>query len=395
MTRPGSNMAFRSTLSQRVDALDALYEAIERLEQDRAWAPDLVTLFCTPHHVPLFEDMVEVLQQQFPHSMLIGCSAIGVIGGGHEAERREALSLSVGLLPGATLHPVRLEGDMDPDPDWVSQLGPFERDPHFVLLPDPFTCDVDVLLSLLDDAFPDGSKVGGLISGADAPGDSVMVLDGNVYRDGLVGVAIAGEAHVDPIVAQGCRPIGDAMIVTRIRDNVVYELNVGKPVDALQNVYRHLSPRDQELCHHSLFLGVEMHSKTGTYGQGDFLLGDVLGMDPKSGAMAIGRPVRDYQVVQFHLCDAETSAVDLRRQLVALNPRAQGGTQAAMLFCCVGRGEALYGVPDHDADMIRRHLGDVPVFGFFSSGEIGQVGRRTFVHGYTTAAALLQPRKAG
>lgn len=380
---------FRSTLSQRVDAQTALDEALAELDASGAPTPDLVTLFITPHHVHAAGQLSAMVRARFPGALLIGCSAEGVIGGGHEADRREALSLTVGWLPGTRVHPVRLEGRVDPTADWVAGLGTFATPPHFVLMPDPYSCDMDRILPLLDAAFPTSSKTGGLISGGDGPGDSVLFLGDEVHYDGLVGIAIEGDAGVQPLVAQGCRPIGDAMIITRLRDNVVYELNVGKPVKALQDVYRHLDPRDQERCHDSLFLGIEMDSKPDGYQQGDFLLGDVLGMDPRTGAMAVGRPVHDYQVVQFHLRDAATSARDLSNKLAQLDASVQSRTRAAMLFSCVGRGEALYGVQDHDAELLKRHLGEMPVFGYFSNGEIGRAAGRTFVHGFTTTAALL------
>jgi small ligand-binding sensory domain FIST len=64
-----------------------------------------------------------------------------------------------------------------------------------------------------------------------------------------------------------------------------------------------------------------------------------------------------------------------------------------MMFSCVGRGQELYGVPNHDADLVCRHLGPIPLAGFLADGEIASVGGRTFMHGYTSVfGAFCEPR---
>ena len=64
----------------------------------------------------------------------------------------------------------------------------------------------------------------------------------------------------------------------------------------------------------------------------------------------------------------------------------------SLLFSCLGRGVHLYGRADHDTDVARRHLGDVPLGGFFCNGEIGPIQGTTFLHGYTSAFGLFRPR---
>ena len=95
-------------------------------------------------------------------------------------------------------------------------------------------------------------------------------------------------------------------------------------------------------------------------------------------------------VVQFHLRDARTSAEDLDQLL----GRYRGTPAGSLLFSCLGRGMHLYGRPDHDTDLARRHFGDVPLGGFFCNGEIGPVQGTTFLHGYTSAFGLFRPRGA-
>lgn len=183
--------------------------------------------------------------------------------------------------------------------------------------------------------------------------------------------------------------MGDAAIVTRSRGNIIQETNAGKPSEVLRKLYDKLNARDQSLFNTSLFLGVEMRNQSKSYTTGDFLVRNILGVDRESGAMAIDTRVQDYQVVQFQLRDKETSSQDLAQRLRALSlsdaaPRIEG----ALLFSCMGRGERLYGTPHHDSDSFAKRVSSVSLSGFFCSGEIGPVGDKTFVHGYTSVFVI-------
>jgi small ligand-binding sensory domain FIST len=45
-------------------------------------------------------------------------------------------------------------------------------------------------------------------------------------------------------------------------------------------------------------------------------------------------------------------------------------------------------MPHHDIAAVHQHLSTVPVAGFFAGGEIGPVGGKNFLHGYTASMAL-------
>ena len=131
------------------------------------------------------------------------------------------------------------------------------------------------------------------------------------------------------------------------------------------------------------------------YHQGDFLIRNLAGADQESGALLVATWPRLTQVVQFHLRDARTSAEDLETQLTRYQSRTPHTRPAAgaLLFSCLGRGAFLYGHSDHDSQTFRRHLGDIPLAGFFCNGEIGPIEERTFLHGYTSAYGLFRARK--
>ncbi len=361
--------------------------------------PDLTVVFVSEHHSEEYEDLPELIQKELGGGLLIGCSAGGVIGGGREVEQRPGLSITVASLPDVTLSPFYMETEDLPDPeggshDWQNLVRvPRDKDPHFLLFPDPFSFDADRFLKGLDGAFPQSKKVGGLASGSREAGGNALYLGSEVHHSGLVGVAMFGDIEVDTIVAQGCRPIGTPMFVTRCQNNFLQELDGQLPRQVLQKLYETLDPRDKGLLPHSLFLGIAMKEARQEYRQGDFLIRNLMGTDPQSGALAIGAMLKEKMVVQFHLRDKETSREDLEMLLSRYQSDCgKFSPQGSLLFSCLGRGMNLYGKPDQDTDAFRRHLGVIPLGGFFCNGEIGPVHGTTFLHGYTSSFGIFRQK---
>jgi small ligand-binding sensory domain FIST len=232
-----------------------------------------------------------------------------------------------------------------------------------------------------------------------------------------VGCLIDGAWSLDPVVAQGCRPIGPVFEVEEAQRNVVLRLSCGErqstPVAALQAILTDLGAEERELVKHALFLGVGRDSfrleasgggASGALGSGSkgnadgeaptFLVRNLLGVDPRSGAVAVAERMRVGQQVQFQLRDGTTSRQELelllRRQL-----ERPAEPLVALLFACLGRGQGLYGRPDGDVTVAREVFGSLPVAGAFCNGEIGPVGDSTHLHGYTASWAFLVPNNDG
>ena len=374
-------MKWSSAIS-RADRLDeAIAETTSRVRRELGdVAPDLAVVFVSPHHAGTYEAIPELVRAALEPRTLIGCSAGGVIGGGHEIEGDAAFSLTAACLPDVGITPFHTEEPVPPPL-------PADPPPQLIVLPEPFSFDAEAFLRLVDERLPGSTVVGGIASGARQPGQNALFLNDVVHRDGLVGVALSGNVIVDTVVAQGCRPIGEPMFVTRCERNMLFEVDGRSPAALLSDLHRRASPRDKELFRSSLFLGIVMREQQ-EYRQGDFLIRNVLGLDGKTGAVAVGALLRPGMVVQFHLRDARTSADDLDTMLGRYHEKPAG----SLLFSCLGRGMNLYGRPDHDTDLTRRHLGDVPLGGFFCNGEIGPVQGTTFLHGYTSAFGLFRPR---
>lgn len=392
-------MKWASAISELSSLREALEQCAASIRDQLGEAPQLAVAFVSPHYQQDYASVGPLLSELLGAEHTFGCSGGGIIGAGLEVEQRPALSVTAAALPGVDIEAFHLDGDKLPDLDagpdrWTELLGVSEaQEPQFVLLADPFSFPVQNLIMGLDFAYPRAAKIGGLASGAQRPGDNALFLDGEVHGSGAIGLALHGNIMVDTVVAQGCRPIGEAMRITSSQRNILGELDGKPPMAVLQDLFRTLSERDRQLMGHSLFLGVVMDEFIDTPVQGDFLIRNVVGMDQRTGALAIGEMLKEGQLVQFHLRDAETSAQDLTFVLerYAADNR-ENEVPGALLFSCLGRGQYLYGRPNHDTEIFRDKLGQVPLGGFFCNGEIGPVGGTTFLHGYTSSFGLFRSR---
>ena len=122
-------------------------------------------------------------------------------------------------------------------------------------------------------------------------------------------------------------------------------------------------------------------------GRGDFVIRNLVGVDRDTGAIAISDMAEVGQTVQFQVRDAESAREDLRAML---EPERAAPVAGALLFSCNGRGQGLFGQPDHDIAAVKRAFGDVPVAGFFAAGELGPIAGRNFVHGFTASILLFR-----
>lgn len=392
-------MQWCSLLSTHAEVEQALDEIITGLQAALPQGIDLLLCFVTPDLAAAEPQLGERLKTLSGARRLLGCSAGGVIGGGVEHEDGPALAVTAASLPGVELSLFHVAAGAVPDlqaapRQWARLAGVLPAtDAHFLLLADPFTVDGERLVRGLDAAFPAAVKLGGLASGGASAGEHRLYMNRRVFRGGVVGVALAGDIRFDAVVAQGCRPVGEPLFVTQGDGNVITELDGAPPLEAMEKLFLQSSAEDQALMKHSLFLGVVMEPGRDRYGQGDFLIRNIIGLDPDSGHMAVAAMLPDNAVVQFHLRDAATSRADLEQMLAReREAAAQQPPAGALLFSCTGRGSDLYGDPGHDSALLREHLGPVPVGGFFCNGEIGPVRGETFLHGYTSAIALVRPR---
>jgi len=294
-------------------------------------------------------------------------------------------------MPGASLIPIHLTFQSTPDggsflgwPDTL--LDQWPNDASLLVLADPFSFPADYFLQRINDDHPSTPVVGGMASGGAAPGECRLILGSEVFDQGAAALQLTG-VRLTSVVSQGCRPIGKPYVITRAERNVIFELGGATAMQRLQEVFNELPTHEKSMLQKGLHVGRVVSEYQDRFEQGDFLVRNVIGVDPDKGAIAIGDFVRAGQTVQFHIRDESTADDDMRQLLKGFAAKGNGA-EAALLFTCNGRGTRLFSHPDHDARVIRDALGDVPLAGFFAQGEMGPIGGRNFLHGFTASMAL-------
>lgn len=374
-------MPFAAAISEHPVAADAVGEVLGRIVEIGGVEPDLVVVFASSAHVEFLGEISSAVRTVLRPGHLIGSAASAVLACGRESERVPALAIWAAWT--APVEALRLSTRRVEDAIAVDGV-PVDvpQGATLLLLADPFSFPADGLVDQLAEIRPDISIVGGLASAGASPGENALVLDGTVHRDGAVGVVIPREQLIGPVVSQGCRPVGEPMVVTGSDRNFLLEL-AGKPaLDRLTDLADDLPPDDRLLLHDGIHLGVVIDESRDEFERGDFLVRSVIGADKQRGVLAVGDHVPVGTTVQFHVRDAGSADDDLHHLLRGVHG------DAALVFTCNGRGSDLFGVDHHDAGAVSDHLGTEAVAGMFCAGELGPVAGRSFLHSFTASVLI-------
>lgn len=329
---------------------------------------------------------------------LAGCSSQGLIVGNKEIEENTGLTLALFALPGAQLQALhftqeqveeangpgywRLETDLEPD-----------RTNGWLAFIDPFHIDSEGWLKSWNEAYAPLPVLGGLASGDFQDQSTQVYLNGEVFEEGGVAISIGGEVGIIGVTSQGCTPIGETWTLTKVERNIIHEIGNRPAYEVLAETFNQLSAEEQERARDNLFVGLVVNEYLDEFHRGDFLIRNLLAADLRSGSIAVGALPRLGQTIQFQRRSAAAATEDMNELLSRAKERLDRSTiYGGCLCCCNGRGRGLFGQPDHDASLVQQWLGPVGLTGFFCNGEIGPVGEKNFLHGYTASLALFVKR---
>ena len=351
-------------------------------------------LFFSPDYNEHLEDFLELVRVYGRVPLLIGCTGGGLIGTGREAEDRSGFSLLMLSLPETELQvfefsQAQVEESTGPA-YWQMESGvDAEGVDAWIVLGNPLRLGAERWLAEWNAAYPGVPTLGGLASGDED--NIILCRDGRAIASDAVALGIRGGVQIRTIVSQGCRPIGEPLTITGVKQNLLLSLGSKPAYSVLNAVFNGLSKQEKDRARNNLFAGLAMSEYLEDYKRGDFLIRNILGADPEAGAVAISAPLRVGQTLQYQLRDRDSADEDLRELCHAAE---EDGARpfASLLFSCNGRGRGLFAVPDHDAGVLTEIFGPHPVAGFFCNGEVGPVGRQNYLHGYTASAVLLCDR---
>jgi small ligand-binding sensory domain FIST len=380
MILAGSGLATRDRADEA--ALEASLAAMAASGADRA---DVALVFTSGDARRSGHDLLHAVRRVTGAPAVVGCSGTGVLTESGEAEGVPAVAVLVVSSSGRLLARPFLIRDRpalgtDAADELADSAGPAVAEGGCLLIvPDATNLDPRGLLRGLADELGPVPVVGGVSAGAEL----FELYNTDVVRGALAGLAVSGESPAIG-VAQGCEPIGEPYAITRCEGNTVHAIAGRSPLAVLKDAIRSLPDYEERLPRAGVFAGLAIDPAKSPLGRGDFLVRNLLGIDQQSGAVAVAETVAAGQTIQFHIRDAQAAREDLDAMLSRVSARLGGRRPAfGVYFNCAGRGQGLYGAPDHDVTRIRKGLGACPLIGFFGNGEFAPVGRQNFFHTYT------------
>lgn len=383
---------FASALSTRLDLSAALDEVTSQIAKQLSSPASLAFVFVSADRAEEMPQIAARLCAALGTENLLGCTAESLVGTAREIEGETAITLWAATLPEVSVIPMHLRFERSPEGAFITGWpdacdGPWPEGASLFCLGEPFSFPADGMLERLNDDRPGVPVFGGMASGGTAPGENRLILGRQVHAAGAVAALVSGAIRVRTVLSQGCRPIGKPLVITKAEGNVILELGGRAALVQLKEIFDTLPTQEQALVQRGLHVGRVVSEYLERFESGDFLVRNVMGIDPQRGAIAVGDYFRAGQTVQFHIRDARTADDDLKQ---CFHTAQASGAQplAALMFTCNGRGIHLFREPHHDAQCLRDTFGDIPLAGFFAQGELGPIGGKNFMHGFTASVAL-------
>ncbi|MCM8539797.1 MAG: FIST C-terminal domain-containing protein [Lentisphaeraceae bacterium] len=393
-------MKWASVFSKKSNFTDNVEEIVQQLKEELSGAPDLLIAFVSQRFSYEVSDFPAFIKKVFPDCLIAGCNSEILMYDDTETDSSPCISVlaAKGIADNcadiAYVDLVDCPGEDDSPATWRKYIGLDKKmNQNFIVFADPFTQHIDELLKGIDYAY-DCSVTGGFASGAQFLGETVLFYDDDVKNSGVVILELGANLEIVPIVAQGCRPVGEDLEVTKCDNVVLEEVDNVSPLDYIRGLSGQLSDYDRTLLQQSLFVGVEMDVIKADLIYGDYLIRNIRGIDSDNGSLVVGEYLQKGQSVRFHIRDPQSSKKELEEITEKLAIKlASRKCHGMLVFSCLGRVKEFYKEDSVDVKLIHRINKKAPLAGFFCSGEIGQVSGSTYIHGYTATSILIYERE--
>ncbi|MFQ5913867.1 MAG: FIST N-terminal domain-containing protein [Nitrospinota bacterium] len=387
-TLAGSGLSGNSdTLRAASEAAD---QAMARMGVNRV---DWAVVFATVHHFAAYRKMMEAVAESTGAAKLVGCSGSGVLTEEGEIEGAPGIAVLAVVSPSLQAYPF-LERPIESRPDDAALAIAEEVRPHvsarsaLVLFPDTYHLNPQPFLSSLEEELGPVQLIGGGASEDGSQGRTYQFYGSRIESNAVVGMLLTGTASVDVRMTQACRPLGPTLVVTGAERNVIYELGGRPAFEVFQDAAGEELMRDLRKAVTTVFVGLPMDLDQEEIDRGQYLIRNVVGVDPESGAIAIADEVRTGQILTFALREPVGAREDLMRMASGLR-KDRPPVAFGMYFNCMARGRGLYGEAGVDSRTLRESLEGAPVAGFFTGSEIASIGGKTRLHQYSGVLLLV------
>ena len=307
----------------------------------------------------------------------VGCVGMGLVSGGRETYGEPGLSV---LLTPFDEQAFRLIPVLQDDTDeWLDATRAWRESTLAsvgVVHGDPSSTPLPRTLTALSDGLQGGFLVGGLASGEQlAPQIADRAVGG-----GLSGVIFSGRVAISTGLSQGCTLIGDRHVITRGERNIIQTIDDRPALDVFKESIGDVLARDLQRVAGYIFAALPISGSD----TGDYLVRNLVGIDPDNGLLAIGDLIEPGMEIQFAKRDADSARADLEAMIEALKQRLPEPPRGGLYFSCLGRGRNQFGDQSAEMKLVQEHLPGVPLAGFYANGEISH----NRLYGYTGVLAL-------
>ena len=339
-------------------------------------------------------EIMEIVQIYAHVPTMIGCSASGLIAGNQEIENEAGCCIALYHLPGTQARAIHLPLEIFEPADRAAQirsaLGPYPENVNaWTLFASSESIGNEAWLPDWDHATEHRTTIGGFACATSDANESALYLNGVVHTDGAVALGLEGAVTIEPLISQGCRPVGSPWTITQAEDNVIHQIGNRPILEVLRDTLEGMPQKEQQKARGNIFIGLVLDEYQSSFNIGDFLVRNLAAIDPKTGAVAIATPLRVGQNLQFQIRDAHSASSDFEMHLKEKAAELAGRSIYGSCLCdCIGRGTSLYGVPDHDVAIIHDTFSELPIVGLFCNGEFATSNNRTLLHGYAASLGL-------
>ena len=299
-----------------------------------------------------------------------GSVGVGVCATGVEFLEVPAMAVMLGEFDRAEfsmLPSVRVPQDVDALP----------ADKYFAIVHgDPSNSRIQELIEALSAKVSSGFVVGGLSS---SRGENAQICDG-IVTGGVSGVLFSERVALATRLTQGISPLGPRHIITTANKNIIGSLDHRPALDVMKEEIGEVLARDLSRAAGYVFAGLPVRGSDTA----DYLVRNILGVDPQNDLVAIGEYVETGDELMFCRRDQQSAEDGLKRMLAAIGTQLSTPIRGGVYYSCLGRGQHMFGAPNRELELIRDELGDFPLVGFFANGEISH----DRLYGYTGVLTL-------
>jgi len=370
--------------------------ATQAIETGNIAKADFAVVFCTFPHRGGYKEILKSVCQITGTMNVAGCSGIGVLTNYGEVEAKPGIAVlavsSDEMQTTSFLVNHTDDGGMKAGLEIGGRLIPIKGENALLtILPDPYHIHPELLLRGIESRIGEIPIVGASASEHPALHETYEFYGESVVSGAISGFMIQGSFTHRIGITQGCQPVGVPCIITKSEHNLIFELDGQPAFEVLKKqVPKRIRENPRDLLR-LLFVGFTPDPKDTEIIDGEYLVRNLIGINPDTGVIGVAENVREGQIMTFTVRHPIMAREDLKQMLdrLASLKDSQKPFKFGFYFNCCARGSSLYGYEGIDTAYITHALGEIPIIGFFGNSELAPLKGINRLFTYTGVLVLI------